>query len=99
MIRHTVAFKLKHPAGSPAERDFLAAARKLAALPMVKHFECLRQTGKKNSYTFGLSMEFGSAKDYQNYNDHPDHVRFVQTHWVPEVADFVEIDYEPMSDA
>jgi hypothetical protein len=32
MIRHTVAFKLKHPAGSAAERDFLETARRLAAI-------------------------------------------------------------------
>ena len=95
MIRHTVAFKLKHPAGSAAERDFLVAAGKLAALPGIKNFECLRQTGKKNNYDFGLSMEFDSPEDYSRYNDHPDHVRFVQSRWIPEVADFVEIDYEP----
>lgn len=99
MIRHTVAFKLKHLADSPSERDFLQAAQKLAALSGVKNFECLRQTGKKNNFDFGLSMEFDSPKDYQAYNEHPDHVRFVQTRWIPEVMDFVEIDYEPMDDA
>ena len=98
MIRHTVAFKLKHPAGSPSERDFLQAAQRLATLPGIKNFECLRQTGKKNNYDFGLSMEFGSVKDYQAYNEHPDHVRFVQTRWLLEVIDFVEIDYEPMKE-
>ena len=95
MIRHTVAFKLRHAAGSAAEHDFLQAIRRLAAIPTVKNFECLRQTGKKAVYAFGLSMEFASAQDYQTYNDHPDHVRFVQTRWVPEVSDFVELDYEP----
>jgi hypothetical protein len=99
MIRHTVAFKLYHPAGSEAERDFLEAARKLAAIPTVKNFECLRQTGKKNHFDFGLSMEFASPEDYQTYNNHPDHVHFVQTRWVPEVADFLEIDYEPFNNA
>ena len=58
MIRHTVAFRLKHRAGSPAELDFLSAARGLALLPGVKEFECLRQIGKKNAFTFALSMEF-----------------------------------------
>lgn len=99
MIRHTVAFKLRHPAGSESERDFLQAARKLAEIPTVKNFECLRQIGKKNDYAFGLSMEFASPQDYQFYNNHPDHVHFVQTRWVPEVTDFMEIDYEPFGEA
>jgi hypothetical protein len=95
MIRHTVVFKLKHPIGSQAELEFLQKAQKLAAIPTVKKFECLRQVSKKNNYDFGFSMEFASVQDYQVYNDHPDHVHFVQTHWIPEVSDFMEIDYEP----
>ena len=95
MIRHTVVFKLKHPAGSQAEIDFLQTAQKLADIPTVKNFECLRQVSKKNIYEFGLSMEFASSEDYQTYNDHPDHVHLVQTRWIPEVTDFMEIDYEP----
>ena len=98
MIRHTVTFKLKHPAGSPAERDFLQAAAKLAAIPTVRNFEALRQTSKKNPYHFGLSMEFASPRDYQTYNEHPDHVRFVQTRWIPEVSEFLELDYELLSE-
>lgn len=96
MIRHTVTFKLKHPAGSQSERDFLQAARKLANIPTVKKFEALRQTSKKNRYHFGLSMEFSSPRDYQIYNEHPDHVNFVQTRWIPEVSEFLELDYESL---
>ena len=99
MIRHTVTFQLRHPAGSAAERAFLEAARALAAIPTVKNFEAMRQTSKKNAFTFGLSMEFASADDYQLYNSHPDHVHFVQTRWIPEVADFLELDYEPLGGA
>jgi hypothetical protein len=95
MIRHTVVFKLKHPAGSQQELAFLQAARVLAAIPAVKNFECLRQVSRKNHFDFGLSMEFDSSADYQAYNDHPDHAAFVQTRWIPEVADFMEIDYQP----
>jgi hypothetical protein len=98
MIRHTVTFKLKHPAGSQPERDFLQAARKLANIPTVKKFESLRQTGKKNGYHFGLSMEFSSPQDYRIYNEHPDHVNFVQTRWIPEVSEFLELDYEPLNE-
>ena len=93
MIRHTVAFRLKHRAGSPAELDFLSAARGLALLPGVKEFECLRQIGKKNAFTFALSMEFADDQSYRRYSDHPEHARFVKERWLPEVAEFLELDY------
>jgi quinol monooxygenase YgiN len=95
MIRHTVVFKLKHLKGSPEEKAFLDAIQKLSAIPGVQKFELLRQVSKKNNYDFGLSMEFESAKAYEGYNQHPEHIAFVQTVWVKEVKDFMEIDYEP----
>lgn len=94
MIRHTVVFKLKHQAGSSLERDFLQTAMVLAKIPTVKKFERLSQVSKKNNYDFGFSMEFASMEDYQVYNEHPEHVKFVETRWIPEVTDFMEIDYE-----
>jgi len=36
MIRHTVVFKLKHPAGSQQELDFLRSAQKLSGVPTEK---------------------------------------------------------------
>jgi hypothetical protein len=39
-------------------------------------------------------MEFAGEAAYAAYNEHPDHVRFVQETWLPEVAEFLEIDYE-----
>jgi hypothetical protein len=94
MIRHTVVFRLKHTSGSPAERAFLSAADVLATIPGVTKFEKLRQVSKKNGYSFGFSMEFADQAAYQGYNDHPEHTRFVKECWVPEVEDFLEIDYE-----
>lgn len=94
MIRHTVVFRLKHAKGSAAETAFLSAADVLATIPGVKKFEKLRQVSKKNDYTFGFSMEFDDAAAYQAYNDHPEHTRFVKARWVPEVEEFMEIDYE-----
>jgi hypothetical protein len=41
-------------------------------------------------------MEFATAKEYEDYNRHPDHVRFVETYWKAEVSDFLELDYEPL---
>lgn len=96
MIRHTVVFRLKHPPGSAAELDFLEAARVLADIPGVQAFEQLRQVSPKNDYRFGFSMEFADAAAYQEYNEHPDHVAFVRNRWIPEVEDFLEIDYAPL---
>ena len=59
----------------------------------MEKFECLRQTSSKNNFTFGLSMEFADAAAYAAYCDHPDHTAFVQQRWIPEVADFLELDY------
>lgn len=95
MIRHTVVFTLKHPSGSEAESSFLGAARILTSIPTVRNFEWLRQVGQKNKFEFGFSMEFASQQDYDAYNIHPEHVRFVETRWKPEVVDFLEIDYVP----
>jgi hypothetical protein len=96
MIRHTVAFRMKHANGSAEERAFLAAADVLGKIPGVEKFEKLRQVSPKNGYAFGFSMEFADQAAYQGYNDHPDHVRFVSERWVNEVADFLEIDYQPL---
>jgi Stress responsive A/B Barrel Domain len=93
MIRHTVAFRLKHPSGSEPERAFLAAAQLLSAIATVRNFECLHQVGTKNAFAFGLSMEFATQQDYDAYNIHPDHIHFVETRWKPEVLDFIELDY------
>lgn len=96
MIRHTVAFRLRHPKGSPAEAAFLADALVLATIPGVAAFERLNQVSPKNGFHFGFSMEFVDAAAYAGYNDHPDHVAFVRDRWVPEVEDFLEIDYTPL---
>ncbi|AWB67655.1 stress responsive alpha-beta barrel domain-containing protein [Saccharobesus litoralis] len=93
MIRHTVAFKLKHEIGSEAEQDFLTAAKALAAIETVEKFECLKQVSSKNDFAYGLSMEFADQSAYDFYNNHPDHVAFVEQRWLKEVVDFMEIDY------
>jgi hypothetical protein len=95
-IRHMVVFKLKYSEGSAEEKNFLIAIRKLAAIPGVEKFECMRQISKKNKYTFGLSMEFADQKAYDQYNVHPDHVAFVQNRWLKEVDDFLEIDFKQL---
>ncbi|MFB9311032.1 hypothetical protein BJY17_003150 [Agromyces hippuratus] len=98
MIRHTVAFRLRHPSGSTAERSFLVDAESLAAIPGVEHFEQLRQVSAKNGFSFGFSMEFADQAAYDAYNEHPVHVAFVRDRWAAEVEDFLELDYVPLED-
>ena len=92
-IRHTVVFTLAHGEGSEEERDFLAAAARLGEVPGVEAFEVLREVSPKNGFRFGLSMEFADQAAYDGYNEHPAHVAFVQERWLPEVSDFLEVDY------
>ena len=95
-IRHSVIFKFKDGISPSDEIAFFNAAKELAQIPGVQHFEILKQTSKKNLYSYGISMEFATQTLYDQYNDHPDHVLFIQNHWVKNVADFLEIDYEGM---
>ena len=96
-VRHTVAFTLVHEEGSAEERNFLEAAERLAAIPGVEAFELLAEVSPKNDYRFGISMEFSDRSAYQRYDEHPDHVRFVQERWLAEVSGFLELDYAARS--
>jgi len=94
MIIHTVVFRLMHASGSPEEQGFMAKAAVLTAIPGVRNFQYRKQISSKNNYTFGFYMEFDSDSDYQAYNEHPDHVNFVEDVWIPEVEEFMELDFE-----
>ena len=94
MIRHGVAFRLKHAEGSVAEAAFLDATRALAAIPGVQKFEVLREVSPKNDYRFGLSMEFADRNAYRGYDEHPIHTAFVRERWTLEVEAFAETDFE-----
>jgi hypothetical protein len=93
MIRHTVVFTLKHPAGSAEEKKFLEDALILTGIPTVRNFERLKQVSVKNGYKFGFSMEFTDQAAYDTYDTHPTHVAFVRDRWQKEVSEFMEIDY------
>jgi butyrate kinase len=90
MIQHTVAFRLHDAADVSA---FLADARLLAELSGVHDFEVLTQVGKKNSYRHALSMWFVDQHAYDLYDADPEHQRFVRDCWIPNVAEFIELDY------
>lgn len=95
MIEHTVTFRLRHAAGSPAETAFLEAARDLATIPGVRDFAIRRQVSPKCDHTFGITMRFTDQDAYDHYNAHPRHVAFVHNRWMPEVASFQEADFVP----
>ena len=91
-IRHSVIFKFKDSVNPSDEKAFFDAAKALALIPGVQNLEVLQQTSKKNPFSYGISMVFASQESYDQYNDHPAHVQFIQNHWLKNVADFLEID-------
>lgn len=93
MITHTVYFKLHHEKGSDAEQLFIRQALDLGAIPTVHNLRCVEEVSPKNNFDFGLIMQFEDQEAYDTYNNHPDHVAFVENVWKKEVAEFMEIDY------
>ena len=89
-IQHTVVFRMN----ADADADhFFSRARELAAIRGVTDFEVLRQVGHKSEFSHGLSMYFDDDAAYDTYLDHPDHLAFVNDVWLPNVADFLELDF------
>ncbi len=96
MIRHSVLLQLKPSLGADAVAEFFLEANKLAAIPGVQRFECLQQVSPKNKFEYGISMQFDNKGQYDVYTNHPEHVAFVQQHWINCVEAFLEIDYVPL---
>ena len=93
-IQHTVVFRLIHQPGSPEEAAFLdAALDALTSIPGVGQFTINRQISPKSDLAWQFSMVFADQAHYDAYNNHPNHVTFVETRWVPEVASFQEYDF------
>lgn len=88
-----VFFALKHPDGGEAERAFFERLDALAAIPGVEDFRRVREVSPKNPFRYGLLMRFSDRATYDAYDAHPDHVRFVNEVWIPEVEGFQEIDF------
>ena len=94
-IQHGVIFNLSYPEGTAEAKKFLKdGTRILTGIPVVKHFQAFKQVSPKNDYQYGFSMVFSSQADYTTYNEHPDHVAFVEDRWKKEVTDFLEIDFK-----
>lgn len=94
-IQHMVIFDLKHEKGSAQADKFLKDGREiLSKIPVVQNFQVFNQVSVKNDYTYGFSMVFAGQTEYTAYNDHPDHVAFVENRWQKEVSRFLEIDFK-----
>jgi hypothetical protein len=94
-IQHGVIFSLKHEKGSADAAKFLEDGRKtLTEIPVVRNFQVFNQVSPKNEYDYSFTMIFDSMEDYQTYNNHPNHVAFVENRWMKEVEKFLEIDFE-----
>ena len=94
-IQHMVIFDLKHEKGSAMAEQFLKDGKQiLSRLSVVQHFQVFNQVSLKNDYTYGFSMVFAGQMAYDTYNNHPDHIAFVEDRWKKEVSRFLEIDFK-----
>ncbi len=96
-IQHMVIFDLKHAAESPLTDKFLKDGLTiLSQIPGVKNFQVFNQISPKNDFRYGFSMDFDHKDAFENYNNHPAHVLFVQDRWMNEVSRFQEIDFKAL---
>ena len=94
-IQHMVIFNLPYKKGSSKAVKFLNDGNRiLTGIPVVRDFQVFLQVSSKNDYQYGFSMVFSNQEDYETYNNHPDHVAFVEKRWMKEVTDFLEIDFK-----
>jgi hypothetical protein len=94
-IQHMVIFNLPYKAGSSKAVKFLNDGNRiLTGIPVVREFQVFLQVSAKNDFQYGFSMVFNDQDDYDTYNNHPDHVAFVEERWMKEVTDFLEIDFK-----
>jgi hypothetical protein len=94
-IQHMVLFDLSHEKGSAKAEKFLRDGQQiLSHLPVVQNFQVFNQVSLKNDYSYGFSMIFADQKAYESYNNHPNHLAFVENRWKTEVTRFLEIDFK-----
>jgi len=94
-IQHMVIFNLPYKKGSSKAVKFLNDGNRiLTKIPVVRDFQVFLQVSSKNDYQYGFSMVFSNQEDYETYNNHPDHLAFVEERWLKEVTEFLEIDFE-----
>jgi len=94
MIRHSVILTLKSSLSPEDKMQYFAAVDELKQIPGVQKFEVLKQISSKNSFQYGISMEFENQEAYDVYAGHSLHSAFVKKYWAACVEDFLEIDYQ-----
>ena len=95
-IQHAVIFALGHEPGSAKEQEFFRAVHVLKGIPGVERFEIWRALKGETEHPYSITMEFENAAAFDRYNGHEIHKQFVEERWLPEVARFVELDYEKL---
>jgi len=96
-IQHMVIFDLNHEKDSAMAEKFLSDGLQiLSNIPVVQNFQVFNQVSLKNHYSYGFSMVFADQLAYYTYNNHPDHVAFVENRWKKEVIQFLEIDFKTL---
>jgi hypothetical protein len=90
-----VIFDLNHEEGSAMASKFLNDGQQiLSKIPVVQNFQVFNQVSLKNNYSYGFSMVFADKADYETYNNHPDHMAFVENRWKKEVVSYLEMDFK-----
>ena len=94
-IQHMVIFDLRHAKGSELAEKFLGDGKQiLSKIPGVRNFQVFNQVSLKNDYNYGFSMVFDNKFSYDSYNNHANHLSFVENRWKKEVSRFLEIDFK-----
>jgi hypothetical protein len=91
-IRHAGILKFKSTVSEQTKWNFFLELKALAEIPGVQDLEISKQISAKNRFEYAFSMVFDSQAIYDAYSNHPQHDAFVQTWWIPNVEDFMEID-------
>jgi hypothetical protein len=99
MFSHVVIFWTK-PDKPGAADELLAGAKKyLADIPGVLHFHIGKMVGSHRpvvdqSYQVALNLVFPDKKTQDIYQDHPQHIEFVEKVFKPNCAKVVVYDFE-----
>lgn len=101
MFSHIILFKFK---------DYVAPVRALellenlgevtAGIPEVKAYrygENDRDNSHNQQFDYAFVMDFTSKVDRYSYQDHPDHLSFIETYLNPHIADAIVFDMENIS--
>ena len=93
-IHHIVSFRLKYEKDSPDAQKFIEESKSvLGKIPNVASYEVGYEVSPKNSFDYMFYFIFENEDDYQSYNNHADHIKYVEQRWLNEVAEFAECDF------